>query len=146
MMMVKKLSMSLVLALTCASALAKPVAWREDFGQGNLDYSIDKAGYSLDVGCPTSDGMADALPSVFLLKTSTDRQVTKFTIRANGNTYDGPLDVRSRLDQRIFLSLLDSLRRSDAVVTFGNKTIVYPKSNAAAVLPVYGKKFPCNLM
>ena len=41
--------------------------------------------------------------------------------------------------------LLENLRKGNALVKFNGKAIKIPKSNAAKIIPVYGKKFSCNL-
>jgi hypothetical protein len=47
--------------------------------------------------------------------------------------------------ENIFISLLQDLRKSDAIAQAGNMRITFPKSNVAKVVPVYGKGFKCNM-
>ena len=96
----------------------------------------------LYIGCPTG---AEAYASVALLTATTQKEVGKFAIRVAGRAYDGPFEADSRAGASNFMSLLADLRKADAVVVYGGKTVTFPKSNAAKVLPVYGKKFHCNL-
>ncbi|MFZ6745964.1 hypothetical protein ACO0LC_22290 [Undibacterium sp. JH2W] len=70
----------------------------------------------------------------------------QFTISVNSISFDGPFDADSRVGTQNFLSLLAGLRKGDTVVKAGNKTMTFPKSNAAKIVPAYGKGFSCNLM
>jgi hypothetical protein len=63
----------------------------------------------------------------------------------NGFTYDGPFSADSRVGDNNFISLLENLQKGDALVRFGGKSIKFSRSNAAKVIPVFGKKFSCNL-
>lgn len=133
--------------LIFSNAFAAEGRWTEGFGQGNLEYFIDAQGMRLQISCPTQDGSADLPSSVSLNKISTNTDVDSFYIKVNGITYDAPFDAGSRVGMNNFTSLLDELRKGNAVVKTGKKSITFPKSNAAKVLPVYGKKgFSCNLM
>lgn len=119
--------------------------WSEGFGQGNLEYFIDKDGVRIYIACPTQDGSPDAQSGVSLYQLSNDANFEKFTIDVNGHSYDGPFSADSRVGDNNFLSLLEDLRKGNAVVKLNGKTIIFPKSNAANVLPVHGEKFSCNL-
>lgn len=119
--------------------------WTEGFGQGNLEYFIDKQGLRLMIGCPTEDGSADMSSSLSLSYVNNGKDVPAFTLTVGGTSFDGPFDAGSRVGANNFLALLELLRKNNAVVTVGKQKIVFQKSNAAAVLPVYGKKFPCNI-
>lgn len=142
----KPLILGILCAALCIPVLAAEGRWTEGGGQGNLEYFIDKQGVRLYIGCPTKDGSADEPSSVSLHRLSDDVQAKKFTILVNGITYDAPFDANSRVGTNNLLSLLEGLRKGNAVVKVGNKSITFPKSNAAKVVPAYGKGFSCNLM
>ena len=142
----KNLFILALLSTLCTPALSAEGRWSEGYGQGNLEYFIEKQGFTLSIGCPTQDGSADAPSSVSLYRTRDISAVSKFTVTINGATYDGPLHTNSRVGGNNFIAFLEDARKGDAVVKFGEKTLVFPKSNAAKVLPVFGKKgFACNL-
>lgn len=133
--------------LTCLSpaAYAAEGRWTQGFGQGNLEYFIDSRGWQFFIGCPTKDGSADALSGVSLHHIASGRQAKNFVIRVGGNEYRGPFAADSRVGTNNFISLLEDLRRTDAVVTHAQGTLTFPKSNVAQVVPVYGAKFKCNV-
>lgn len=142
----KKIIASIALTSFCISALATEGRWTEGFGQGNLEYFIDKQGLRLYIGCPTEDGGSDSTSSISLYQISGNTDISKFTILVNGITYDAPFEANSRVGTNNFISLLESLHKGNAVVKFGGKSITFPKSNAAKVIPLYGSKnFHCNL-
>lgn len=127
-------------------AFAAEGKWTEGFGQGNLEYFIDDQGWRLHIGCPTQNGSANANSSVSVYRIVDDAQAKAFSLKVGGITFDGPFEANSRVGDNNFLALLEALRKGDAVVKLGAKSLTYPKSNAAKVLPVYGKKgFVCNL-
>ncbi|OIQ90423.1 hypothetical protein GALL_276570 [mine drainage metagenome] len=142
-------------AAAAGNANAKPILsepvvaskgqWKEGFGQGNLEYFIDQDDVRFYIGCPTKDGSADANSDVTLHQISSDQDIPKFTIDVNGNSYEGPFDTGSRVGEDNFISLLADLRKGDAVVKFNGKSIRFDKGNVADVVPVFGKKFSCNL-
>lgn len=132
-------------AVVCVNSFAAQGRWTEGFGQGNLEYFIDQDGVRLYIACPTQDGSADAQSGVSLTRLNNDQEIQKFTIEVNGFSYAGPFSADSRVGDNNFLSLLENLRKGDVVVRFGGKSIKFPKSNAAKVVPVYGKKFSCNM-
>ena len=141
----------IITALLASAALTAPTfaaegRWTEGFGQGNLEYFIDSQGLRLHIGCPTKDGSADAPSSVSLQRLSDHRDFTSFTLTVKGATFDGPFDAESRVGTNNFLALIKALRQDDATVKVGSKVVKFPKSNAAKVIPAYGKKFECNLM
>jgi hypothetical protein len=134
------------LALAVPEAHAAEGRWTEGFGQGNLEYFIDAQGMRLLIGCPTQEGSVDAASGVALVSTASSQEVKKFTVKVVGRTFDGPFDAGNRAGESNFIALLNDLRKGDAAVSYGGKTITFPKSNAAQVLPLYGKKgFQCNL-
>lgn len=142
----KKIFVSIMLATVSTLSVAAEGRWTEGFGQGNLEYFIDKQGASLHIGCPTKDGSADASSDVNLYILHTMQPVQKFIIKVNGLTFDAPFSTSSRVGANNFITLLEALRKGDAVVEVGKKRIVFPKSNAAKVIPVYGHKdFECNV-
>lgn len=140
-----RMTLGTLLATLALSAPAATGRWTQGYGQGNLEYFIDAQGMRLSIGCPTQSGSADALSSVSLQSIDSLRQVARFTIAVNGQTYTGPFAADSRVGTNNFLGLLQDLRQTDAVVRHGAQTITFPKSNAAQVLPVYGKGWSCNL-
>lgn len=138
----------LVLALLTLSSLpvfAADGKWTEGFGQGNFEYFIDDQGWRLHIGCPTEQGSADARSSVSVYRIVDNAPVKAFTLTVGGITFEGPFEANSRAGDSNFLAVLQGLRKGDAVVKLGAKSLTYPKSNATKVLPVYGKKFVCNL-
>lgn len=137
--------MGIILSVLCIPAISAEGRWTEGFGQGNIEYFIDVQGMRLHIACPTQDGSADTPSSVDLQRVSDSVSAKSFTISVNGVTYEGPFDAGSRVGENSFISLLDSLRKGDALVKAGNKSITFPKSNAAKVIPTYGKRFSCNL-
>lgn len=117
--------------------------WTEGFGQGNLEYFIDNKTARLYISCPTSDGSADAMSGVSL--TVNGKEVTKFELIVGSYSFDGPFEAASRVDSDNFKVLMTELRKNNATVKFKNTTIVFPKSNAAKVIPkVNSKDFVCN--
>lgn len=143
----KKIINSIIIAsVLSTSAVAAEGKWTEGFGQGNLEYFIDKQDYRLYIGCPTQDGSAEMSSSVSLLKVSDSSEIESFTIKVDGLTFDGPFDANSRVGENNFIALLEALHKGNAIVQFGNKKITYPKSNAKKVIPLFGQKsFSCNL-
>lgn len=140
-----KIGLGIALATACMSSIAAQGRWMEGYGQGNIEYFIDQVGMRLYIGCPTQDGSADSQSGVSLYQISNDEEVKKFTINVNGISYEGPFSADSRVGDNNFLSLLENLRKADALVKYNEKSIKFPKSNAAQIIPAYGKKFSCNL-
>lgn len=130
-------------------AFAAPAAqgqWTQGYAQGNLEYFIDAQGMRLLIGCPTQEGSADAASSVTLIVVASSQEVKTFTVKVGERTYNGPFEADSRVGENNFIALLNDLRKGEAVVSHGGKTIAFAKGNAAQVLPAYGKKgFQCNL-
>ncbi|MBW3500057.1 hypothetical protein [Janthinobacterium sp. NKUCC08_JDC] len=142
---VAKIAVGLAVTIICVNSFAAQGRWTEGFGQGNLEYFIDQDGMRLYIGCPTQDGSAESQSSVSLSQLNNNKEVEKFTVDVNGVSYDGPFSADSRAGDNNFISLLENLRKGNAVVKFNGKAIKIPKSNAAKIIPVYGKKFSCNL-
>lgn len=141
----KKITIWLVLIVLCGPAFSAENQWTEGYGQGNLEYFIDKQGFRLYIGCPTQDGSADEVSSVSLIKINDSSEIDQFKITVNGITFDAPFSADSRVGDNNFIALLENLRKGDAIVKFGKKTVIFPKSNAAKVIPVFGQKdFSCN--
>ena len=132
-------------ALVSLPALAAEGVWTEGFGQGNLEYFIDKDGYRLYIGCPTSNGSSELPSSVTVQNLRTSRDAKKFAVEVGGISFDGPFEANSRVGDQNFLALMERLRKGDAVLRVDGRTIQLPRSNAARVIPAYGKKFECNL-
>lgn len=142
----KNLIIGASLALLCSPAFSAEGRWTEGFGQGNLEYFIDKQGFRLYIGCPTGNGSAEIPSSVSLYVINNDSDIEQFTITVNGTTYDAPFSADSRVGENNFMSLLEDLHKGNAVVKFGGTTISFPKSNSQKVIPLFGKKgFSCNL-
>ena len=141
----KSTILRILLCMFCLPALAAQGRWTEGFGQGNLEYFIDNQGYRLYIGCPTQDGSADAFASVVLTQLKNNAPIMQFTVSVNGHTFNGPFVADSRVGTQNFMALIDDLRKADAVVKFGGKSITFSKSDAPKVLPVQ-KKMTCNLL
>lgn len=137
------IALSLLSSISCFAAEDR---WMEGYGQGNLEYFIDKHDIRLSIGCPTPDGSSEAFSNVTLTHIDSGKQFRKFSISVNGMTFDGPFSASSRVGDNNFITLLDNLRRGDAIVKTASRTIKFSKSNAAKILPQYGNKyFHCNL-
>jgi hypothetical protein len=136
----------LLLAGILTVASAADGRWTEGFGQGNLEYFIDAQDIRLYIGCPTESGSSDAASSVNLLSAKTGTSAGKFTVKVGGHVYEGPFEADSRAGANNFIQFLADLRKTDVVVTYSGKTATFPKSNVAAVVPLWGtKKFACNV-
>ena len=127
-----------------ASSYAADGKWSDGFGQGDLEYSIEVKKYRLYISCPTENGNASA--SSYVEFSDSGKEIKSFEISVGGKKYQGPFEASSRVGANNFTALLDDLKKSDAVVSFKDGSVTFPKSNAASVLPSYGKKgFACNL-
>ncbi|MDP9881105.1 hypothetical protein J2W25_005167 [Variovorax boronicumulans] len=141
-----RIGVGVVAAMLAFTAPAAQGQWAQGFGQGNLEYFIDAQGMRLLIGCPTPEGSADAASSVTLMAVASSQEVKKFTVKVGGHTFEGPFEADSRVGENNFITLLNDLRKGDALVSYGGKTVIFAKSNAAQVLPAYGKRgFQCNL-
>jgi hypothetical protein len=139
-----KFSIAATLQLVSTFTFAAEGKWTQGFGQGNLEYFVDAKKYRLYIGCPTQNGSADSPSSISVSENGND--LKKFELTANGNKYDGPIEATSRVGTNNFLALLDDLKKSDATLVIKGINVTFPKSNAATVLPTFGKKgFDCNL-
>ena len=145
MSVMKTKTLSILLCALSIPVLAAQGRWTEGHGQGNLEYFTDSQGYRLYIGCPTKDGSADAYSSVVLSQTKNNAAIKQFTISVNEHTFDGPFEADSRVGTQNFVALIDDLRKADAVVKFAGKSVTFPKSDAAKVLPVQ-KKMECYLL
>lgn len=140
------LALLTLLSLSSLPAFAADGKWTEGFGQGDFEYFIDDQGWRLHIGCPTDKGSAGEPSSVSVYRIVDNAPAKAFSLTVGGITFDGPFETKSRVGVNNFLALLQALRKGDAVVKLGAKSLTYPKSNAAKILPVYGKKgFLCNL-
>ena len=143
----KKMLIMLIATTICFTTLYAGSSWKQGYGQGDLEYYINNQGYQLYIACPTQSGSADAYSPVLLIKEDSGTSVHQFTVTVNGQTYNGPIEAGSRAGEDNFLSFLKNIKQGDAVVKFGNKRIVFPKTNVNAIVPSYGsKKFECNLL
>lgn len=124
-------------------SLAADGKWNEGFAQGDLEYSIEKNGLKIYIDCPTENGSSDRSSSLSVSFKGKD--LAKFRIQVNGNTYEGPIETSSRVGANNFTSLLTDLKKSDAMIQVNGMEYLFSKSTAG-VLPTYGKKgFACNL-
>jgi len=121
--------------------------WVEGFAQGNFEYSINFNDHNvrLTINCPTEEGNSESHSDVALYNIDTSNPISKFSINVNGVTCEGPFVANTRNGTNDFLSLLEALRENNAILNFNGVKVIIPKSNANKVLPIYGKKFDCNL-
>lgn len=136
---------AILLATLSVPALAQDARWSAGGSEGDLEYFIDQDGMRFFIACPTAKGQAD-LASVVTLHHNDMSEVEKFSVTVNGVTVDGPLNADSTAGAARFTSLVENLRKADAVVRHGDITLRLPRANAAEVLPAPGKDFPCNLL
>lgn len=136
---------ALCAALTSVPAAAAEGVWTEGFGQGNLEYFIDKDGYRLYIGCPTPDGSSGSPSSVTVQNLRTNRDASKFVLEVGGISFDGPFQADSRVGDQNFLAAMERLRKGDAVLHVERRVIKLPRANAERVIPPYGKNLRCNL-
>ena len=136
---------ALMFSITSISTLAAEGKWTEGFGQGNLEYFIDKNNTRLYIACPTQNGSADALSEVRLMQISDEKHIEKFSLVINGITFEGPFSTDSRVGDNNFIALLEALHKGNVVAKFNGKTLTFPKSNAVKVIPVFGKNLECKL-
>ena len=134
----------LALCALCAPVLAAQGHWTEGYGQGTSEYFIDNQGYRLYIACPPQDPDSSNFASVVLSPLKNGADIQQFTISVNGHTFNGPIETGSRVGAQNFTALIDYLRKADAVVKFAGKSITFPKSDAAKVLPTQ-KKLTCNI-
>lgn len=141
-----RFGVGVVATVVAFAASAAQGQWTQGAGQGDLEYYTDSQGMRLHIACPTQEGGADAASSVSLMSVSSSQEVKKFTVKVGGHTFEGPFTADNRAGEDNFIALLDGLRKADAIVSYAGKTLTFPKSNAAKVLPAFGKKgFNCNL-
>jgi hypothetical protein len=134
----------LLVAILSLPAFSDEGRWTEGYGQGNLEYFMDRQGFRLYIACSTEEGEGALTPSVSLQKLADQSEVNPFTITVDGLNYDAPFEADSRVGSNNFISLMNGLRKGSAVVKFGNMKITFPKSNAAKVIPKFGtKEFGC---
>lgn len=142
----KTKSLGIAILLGCGLNLADAAEgkWTEGFGQGDLEYSIESNGLKLNIDCPTENGSADRSSSMSASLKGKD--LAKFQIQVNGNTYEGPIDTSSRVGTNNFIAMLADFKKADARVIAKGVDQTFGKSSAVSVLPTYGKKgFQCNL-
>lgn len=136
---------AILLATLSGPSLAQDARWSAGGSEGDLEYFIDQDGMRFFIACPTAKGQAD-LASAVTLHHNDMSEVEKFSVTVNGVTVDGPLNADSAASAARFTSLVENLRKADAVVRHGDTTLRLPRANAAELLPAPGKDFPCNLL
>ena len=135
---------ALLTIFSATHAHAAKGAWSEDFGQGNLEYSFEFKEAVLNIFCPTEDGLADTHSS--LSASVAGSELTKFSLIVNKLNFEGPFEANSIVGTNNFLSLIEALKKSDAILKYGNKTVIFPLNKSSKVLPTYGtNSFKCNL-
>lgn len=141
-----KLLKSLVLVgFLSVAGLAKSAQgiWIEGLSQGNLEYFIDNQTAQLHISCPTSSGSAKAMSNVALIING--KHAPKFELIVGFYSFDVPFDANSSLGSDNFKLLMTELKKHDAIVKFRDTTIVFPKSNAAKIIPkINSNEFFCN--
>jgi hypothetical protein len=139
-----KLLVVLFLIFFTFNSFATEGKWIQGYEQGNYEYFTDKGTARLYIGCPTKEGSATRPSSVQLEVNGKD--INTFKLEVGGNTFDGPFKTGSRVNDNNFTTLIDNLRQTDVKVTFGKTVIVFPKSNAAKVVPTFmSGKLQCNI-
>lgn len=141
----KNFIFGIIFAAVFSNGFAAQGRWTEGVGQGNLEYFIDQGDFRLRIDCPTQDGSSESQSGVSLSKISSDQEIENFTIYVNGTFYEAPFVADSRSGDNAFLSLLADLRKGDVTVKIKEKSIKFPRSNAAKIIPIHGKNFECNL-
>lgn len=135
-----KLFIVIVLTFLSFNATATQGKWVQGYGQGNLEYFIDKGNVRLYIGCPSQESNSGGDSRVMLSIESNSPvsgDIKAFKIEAGGDVFDGPIVTGSRVGTNNFIGLIASLQKSDAKVTFANKVIIFPKSNITSVLHTY---------
>lgn len=136
---------ALMFSIFSMSTLAAEGKWTEGFGQGDFEYFIDKNNTRLYISCPTQNGSANAMSEVRLLQISDEKHIEKFSLVVNGIIFEGPFSTDSRVGDNNFIALLEALHKGNVIAKFNGKTLTFPKSNAAKIVPVFGKNLECNL-
>jgi len=127
-----KLFAIFVLVFLSFSAVAAEGKWIKGYGQGSLEYFVDKGDARLYIGCPSqesNDGGSSKI--MFFVK---DVEVTSFKLEVDGTTIDGPVKTGSRVGNNNFIFAIDKLLESDAKVKYGKNVVVFPKANINKVL------------
>lgn len=140
-----------VLLAMAASGWAAQGRWSAStMGQDPL-YSIEVDGVQLLLQCPsfeaprgslrwrwkrlTSDGGHSAVLLSRRQSPVVSLAVKQFRIAAGGHTYDGPFDTSTEEGAKRFISLAADLRQGPATVTLDGKTVIFPATDAQAVIP-----------
>ncbi len=117
--------------------------WLEGWNQGDYEYLNTKSDLQVLIYCPTKEGNSNRVATVSLIRPSTRHSISPFTLTIHDRTYTGPFEAQSRADSSNFRQLIKDLRTGDLVLKYALGTVVYPKSNAAKVIPAIGPNFPC---
>jgi hypothetical protein len=133
------------LTMSCASAMSAEGQWARGSEQGKREYFVDKQGYRLLVACPPASDRGEARSSISLVRLSDGSDMGEFTIKVGKTTNIGSVEATNRLGDSSFVDALVSLRKGDALISFGKQSIVFAKSNAAEVLPSHKSKTMCKL-
>lgn len=139
-----KILIAMTLSSVCMMASATEGKWVQGFGQGDIEYFIDKGNARLYIECPAeeSNNGGDSTVSLFV----NDKNVDHFKVIVAGNTYDGPFKTGPRYATNAFVQLIKDLNEGDAKVVYGKTTVIFPKSNVKSVLHTYmSGKFGCAL-
>lgn len=129
---------SLILILIAALGLAAPAShaaegrWTQAQGQGLTEFFVDAQGMRLYITCNKRSGSQS---TVSLTNVQTLQDVPSFRLQVAGTTVDGPLDTGSSVGMDNYKYLLQALRTSDVAASFAGKTVRFPKTGAAQVLP-----------
>lgn len=113
-------------------ATAAEGKWIKGYGQGKLEYFVDKGDARLYIGCPSQESNDGGNSRImFFVK---NVEVTSFKLEVGGYTIDGPLETGSRVGDNSFIFAIDKLLESDAKVKYGKNVVVFPKANINKVL------------
>lgn len=130
-----KFLIAVLLSFVCLMATATEGKWIKGYGQGNLEFFIDKGKARLYIGCPSDESNNGGDVNIMLFVN--DKEVKSFKVQADGNTYAGPLSSFTRNGAGAVIELINNLRKTDAKVTYGSNVVTFPKSNVTAVLNTY---------
>ena len=130
-----KVLIAVTLSSVCLVGIAAEGKWTKGYGQGNLEFFIDKGNARLSLACPSQESNNGGYADVTLLVNNKD--VRSFKIQAGEVNLNGPFTTSTRGGENSFISLINNLHKTDAKVTYGTNTFVFPKSNVTSVLPTY---------
>ena len=130
-----KILIAIILSSYSLVATAAEGKWTKGFGQGNLEYFIDKGNTRLSIGCLSEESNNGGYVSVDFIVDS--KFVKSFKIQIDGRTYHGPFNSGTRNGSNDVIGLIDDLQKTDAKVVYGANTFVFPKSNVSKILQTY---------